>query len=51
VSSCIPGEGREFEVLVRYMMRAPVSLSRLRFTPDPGKVVYARKSGHELESA
>ena len=28
-----PGDGRDFEALVRYMMRSPVSLTRLRFTP------------------
>jgi Putative transposase len=33
--------------LVRYMMRAPVSLSRLRFTPGSHEVVYARKGGHD----
>jgi hypothetical protein len=34
-----PGDGREFEALVRYMMRATVSLSRLRFTPGAKEVV------------
>ncbi len=28
-----PGDWREVEALVRYMMRSPVSLKRLRFTP------------------
>jgi len=28
-----PRDGREFEALVRYMMRPPVSLSRLHFSP------------------
>ena len=42
-----PGEGREFEALVRYMMRPPVSLSRLRFTPGSHEVVYALKGGHD----
>ena len=32
------------------MMRSPVSLSRLRFTPSSPEVVYLRKGGHdELE--
>ncbi len=38
-----PGDGRDFEALVRYMMRSPVSLTRLRFTPGAKEVVYARK--------
>ena len=42
-----PGEGRDFETLVRYMMRSPVSLTRLRFTPGAKEVVYARKGGHD----
>ena len=42
-----PREGREFESLVRYMMRSPVSLTRLRFTPGSREVVYARKGGHD----
>jgi hypothetical protein len=29
------------------MMRLPVSLSRLRFTPGSHEVVYAREGGHE----
>lgn len=42
-----PGDGRDFEALVRYMMRSPVSLRRLRFTPGAKEVVYARKGGHD----
>jgi hypothetical protein len=42
-----PGDGRDFEALVRYMMRSPVSLSRLRFTRGAKEVVYARKGGHD----
>jgi hypothetical protein len=42
-----PGNRGEFEALVRYMMRSPVSLSRLRFTPGSKGVVYARKGGHD----
>jgi hypothetical protein len=42
-----PGNGRDFEALVRYMMRSPVSLTRLRFTPGAKEVVYARKGGHD----
>jgi hypothetical protein len=42
-----PDDGRDFETLVRYMMRSPVSLSRLRFTPGAEQVVYARKGGHD----
>jgi hypothetical protein len=42
-----PGDGRDFEALVRYMMRTPVSLSRLRFTPDAEQVVNRRKGGHD----
>jgi hypothetical protein len=42
-----PQDGREFEALVRYMMRSPVSLTRLRFTPRAKEVVYAGKGGHD----
>ena len=42
-----PGDGRDFEALVRYMMRSPVSLSRLRFTRGAKEVVYTRKGGHD----
>ncbi len=42
-----PGDGRDFEALVRYMMRSPVSLTRLRFTPGAKEVVYTRKGGHD----
>jgi hypothetical protein len=42
-----PADGRGFEALVRYMMRSPVSLTRLRFTPGAKEVVYARKGGHD----
>jgi hypothetical protein len=42
-----PDNGRDFEALVRYMMRSPVSLSRLRFTRGAKEVVYARKGGHD----
>jgi hypothetical protein len=41
------GESQGLEALVRYMMRSPVSLSRLRFTPGAHEVVYARKGGHD----
>jgi hypothetical protein len=42
-----PRDGREFEALVRYMMRPPVSLSRLRFTAGSHEVAYVPKSGHD----
>jgi len=42
-----PGEGREFEALVRYMSRSPVSLKRLRFVPGAKEVVYTRKGRHD----
>jgi hypothetical protein len=42
-----PGDGREFEALVRYMSRSPVSLKRLRFAPGSKEVVYTRKGGHD----
>jgi len=42
-----PDDGRDFEALVRYMMRSPVSLSRLRFTPGAKEVVYIPKGGHD----
>ena len=42
-----PGDGRDFEALVRYMMRSPISLSRLRFIPGGKQVVYRRKGGHD----
>ncbi len=32
---------------MRYMMRSPVSLTRLRFTPGAAEVVYARKGRHD----
>jgi hypothetical protein len=40
-----PGNDREFEALVRYMMRSPISLSRLRFIPGTKEVVYTHKGG------
>ena len=40
-----PRDGREFEPLVRYMMRPPVSLARLHFTPGSHEVV--SKGGHD----
>ena len=42
-----PRDQREFEALVRYMMRPPVSLSRLHFTPGSHEVVYVPKVGHD----
>ena len=45
-----PRDGRDFEVLVRYIMRPPVSLSRLRFTPGSHEVVYVPKGGHDAYS-
>jgi hypothetical protein len=42
-----PGEGRDFEALVRYMGRSPVSLKRLRFAPGAQEVVYTRKGRHD----
>ena len=42
-----PRDGHEFEALVRYMMRPPVSLSRLHFTPGSHEVVYVPKGGHD----
>ena len=32
---------------MRYMMRSPISLSRLRFIPGGKQVVYRRKGGHD----
>jgi hypothetical protein len=43
-----PRDGREFEALVRYMMRPSVSLARLRFTPGSHEVVYVPKPGDDL---
>jgi hypothetical protein len=42
-----PGVQREFEALVRYMMRPPVSLGRLHFTPGSHEVLYVPKAGHD----
>ncbi len=42
-----PREGRDFEALVRYMMRPPVSLSRLSFTAGSHEVAYQPRSGHD----
>ena len=42
-----PADGREFEALVRYMSRCPVSLKRLRFAPGSKEVVYTRKGGQD----
>ena len=39
--------GAKTNRLVRYMMRSPVSLSRLRLTPGTKEVVYAGKGGHD----
>jgi hypothetical protein len=36
-----PGDGREFEALVRYMMRPPVSPSQLHFTPGSHEVPFS----------
>ena len=44
-----PGDRWGFEALVRYMMRCPVSLKRLRFTPGSAEVVYTRKGGHDAK--
>jgi hypothetical protein len=41
------GESQGLEALVRYMMRSPVSLSRLRLTPGSHEVLYARKRRHD----
>jgi hypothetical protein len=41
------GDGQGLEALVRTMMRCPVSLSRLRFTPGSPEVVYLHKRGHD----
>jgi len=41
------GDSQGLEALVRYMMRSPVSLSRLRFTPGSHEVVDAHKRGHD----
>jgi hypothetical protein len=46
-----PGDGREFEALVRYMMRSPVSLKRLHCSPGSPEVVYTRKGGHDAPEA
>ena len=35
--------------MVRYMMRCPVSLKRLRFTPGSAEVVYTRKGSHDTK--
>ena len=32
---------------MRYMMRSPVSLRRLRFIPSTKEVVYTHKGGHD----
>ena len=44
-----PGDGRGLEALVRHMMRCPVSLKRLRFTPGSAEVVYTRKGSHDTK--
>jgi hypothetical protein len=46
-----PEDGRDFETLVRYMMRSPVSLTRLSFSPGGKELVYARKGGHDAGEA
>ena len=46
-----PRDGREFEALVRFTMRPPVSLSRLHFTPGSHEVLYVPKGGHEKRLA
>ena len=42
-----PRDQREFFALVRYMMRPPVSLDRLHFTPGSHEVLYLPKAGHD----
>jgi hypothetical protein len=46
-----PADGRDLEALVRYMMRSPVSLTRLRFTPGAKEVIYARKGADDAGEA
>ncbi len=41
------GDTRGLEALARYLMRSPLSLTRMQFAPDPGEVIYARKNGHD----
>ena len=44
-----PNDTEGVHKLACYLMRAPVNLSRLRFDPDSGLLVYEPKPGHELD--
>jgi len=44
-----PSDTEGLHKLACYLMRAPVNLSRLRFDPSSGLLVYEPKPGHELD--
>jgi pimeloyl-ACP methyl ester carboxylesterase len=44
------GERRTLEHVARYMLRSPVSLSRMQWTPGSPHVFYAPKSSHHAPS-
>jgi hypothetical protein len=44
------GERRTLEHVARYMLRSPVSLSRMQWTPGSSHVFYAPKSSHDEPS-
>ena len=44
-----PADTEGLHKLACYLMRAPVNLSRLRFHPDSGLIVYEPKAGHDVE--
>lgn len=41
------GEGKTLELVARYMLRSPVSLSRLQWSPGSPHVLYAPKTSHD----
>jgi hypothetical protein len=46
-----PADAEGLYKLACYLMRAPVNLSRLRFDPASGILVYQPKTGHDVDAA
>jgi hypothetical protein len=41
------GEGKTLEHVARYMLRSPVSLSRMQWSPGSSRVLYTPKDSHD----
>ena len=48
-TTVFPDDTEGLHKLACYLMRAPVNLSRLRFDPGSGLLVYEPKAGHDLD--